>query len=187
MVVSGIDCLCWRCPVPDASTWFASSSIFLWTPISTMSSTRQHTHTPFPILTDNANLPLTAFPSLVWSKHRMFLTSPCFHSLCVNNNTKPKTARKSLADRTKNYIQLFTTEMWYLQINTFPIEESDKKHANLSSRNDFHACVIWHFIDLNIRKWKTSGSPHTIFVRSCKTIGRSLLNFFSKFPTAKSR
>lgn len=86
----------------------------------------------------------------------------------------------------KNHIQLSSSEIWYLQIwYVSDWKKGGKKHANLSTRNGFHTCVIWHFIDLNRRGRKTSGSAHTIFARSFKTLSRDLSNLFSTFPKSR--
>ena len=145
------------------------------------------------------NLPLAVFPSLVWNKHRIFLRSAESQLLWIDLAMLPlvvawtttrsrKRHGETLEYSTKtNNIQLFTTEMWYLQIFVrFRLNKGEKKLSICAHEMAFTLCVIWHFGDLNHRGQKSSCSPHTNFVRNCKTIGRGLFVLFSAFPTAKS-
>ena len=74
------------------------------------------------------NLPLAVFPSLVWNKHWIFLRSAesqlLWNDLAMlplvvawTTTRSRKRHGETLEYCTKkNYIQLLTTEMWYLQI-----------------------------------------------------------------------
>lgn len=145
------------------------------------------------------NLPLAVFLSLVWNRHRIFLGSAESQLLWIDlallvlvmawTTTRSRIRHGETLEYhiKKNYIQLFTTEMWYLQIFVrCRLNQGEKNPSICAHEMAFTLCVIWHFGDLNLRGQKSSCSPHTNFVRNCKTIGRGLFFLLLAFPTAKS-
>ena len=141
------------------------------------------------------NLPLAGFPSLVWNKHRIFLRSADSQLVWIDLAMLPlvvawtttrsrKRHGKTLEYCTKkNYIHLLTT---YLQIFVrFRLNKGQKNPSNCAHEMASTICEIWHFVDLNLCGQKSSCSPHTNFVRNCKTIGRPIDFLFSAFPRAK--
>lgn len=152
---------------------------------------------PWPAIYTNS--PLAGFPSLVRNKHRVFLRSAESKLLRIDLAMPPLVvawtttrSRKRHGETLeycpkKNYIQLFTTGMWYLQkFVRFWLNKGEIKPSNCAHEMASNVCEIWHFLDLNLREQKSSCSPHTNFGRNCKTISRHLYFLFSAFPTAKS-
>lgn len=97
------------------------------------------------------NLTLAVFPSLVWNKHRIFLRSAESQLFWIDlamlllvmawTTTQSRKQHGETLDycTKKNYIQLFTTEMWYLQIFVRFRLNKREKTVNLRSWNGFHS------------------------------------------------